>query len=440
MPLTHLPQHTTQVVPSAPTADGPKTYARVIGRGIVTATVAAMFCSCGGSVDSKEGNAEKADCDPFAGGELPTAIDIDWDCDGTINWRACDIYTYDARGNVLTSRSGCDNPPLCLAFKYDEGGKLLSETWDNDCDGVINRCIEYAYGTDPRRREFGIDKGCNGVIDTCVSESFDACGNSETYFVDVHCDGTPDECHTMVWTGDTYTQTVGCGVVPDYCSTGYVDERGWPTQNDHDEDCDGTVDDSTCYEYHDGAGSGGTGGTGGTGGMGSGGTGGIGTGGTAGSGGVGGMGGTSGTGGSGGLGGSGGSPSCTAPADQCPGTQVLLSGTGAEPRTGSGYGTTSGTCSDYEGSCSSPGTPDAVYWFTSDVDGMMSVGVQGDSGTWFPFVYVRTSCDDATTELLCELLIPTTPILVQAGTVYFVIVEGPPTGESYELGVKIIPQ
>jgi hypothetical protein len=121
---------------------------------------------------------------------------------------------------------------------------------------------------------------------------------------------------------------------------------------------------------------------------------------------------------------------------------VKLAGSGTELRIGYLDGTTLGKCSDYEGSCSSPGTPDAVYWFKSDIAGMMSIGAGSDGTYWAPIAYARTSCEDASTELICALTPPSTPIPIQANTVYYVILEGPisTTLGNHSIGIKVIPK
>jgi hypothetical protein len=150
--------------------------------------------------------------------------------------------------------------------------------------------------------------------------------------------------------------------------------------------------------------------------------------------------GTSGTAGTG-AGGSGGNPSCVAPSDQCPGTEIKLTGTGAEPRVGHIDGTTLGKCSDYEGSCSQVGAPDTVHWFKTDVDGSMSIGGGSSGPIWVMTTYARSVCNDPATELICTQDPPSTPIPISANTVYYVIVEGPisSTLGDYTLAVKVIP-
>ena len=91
------------------------------------------------------------------------------------------------------------------------------------------------------------------------------------------------------------------------------------------------------------------------------------------------------------------------PYDSCPGVQIPLSGTGSQPRTGSTSGSTATLDDDFhDGSCSGKG-PDAVFSFTSDIDGVASVDMGGSTLTNYDAVLAaRMTCDDASSQITCD--------------------------------------
>ena len=199
---------------------------------------------------------------------------------------------------------------------------------------------------------------------------------------------------------------------------------------------------SVCSGCGGAAGASGSGGTGGTDAGGSGGTGG-----SAGASGSGGGAGTSGGGGSGGGAGSSGSGGGSGgDVDVCPGDELVLTGSGEDPRTGSVTGDTSGLSADYVGSCGTSTSNDAVYMINPDVDGRVSVDLGGSVTTNFDSVlYVRTDCADQASELQCDDTYTagaeTLEFDATANTPYYIFVDGY-TQESgpYTLNVTLLPK
>jgi cysteine-rich repeat protein len=193
-----------------------------------------------------------------------------------------------------------------------------------------------------------------------------------------------------------------------------------------------------------GTGGSGTGGTG-TGGSGTGGTGtgGSGTGGT-GTGGTG-TGGT-GTGGTG-TGGTGTGGTSSSVEDLCPGQEIVLSGSGDDPRTGSASGDTSNLSADYEGTCATTSIAgEAVYVITPDIDGFLVIDLGGDAVTTFDSVlYVRSDCALPSSELACndavELGGDGVELEAEAANPYYIFVDGY-TSESgpYTVNVELRPK
>ena len=127
------------------------------------------------------------------------------------------------------------------------------------------------------------------------------------------------------------------------------------------------------------------------------------------------------------------SGTCGGPSDVCPGTAIVLTGSGDSPRIGTAQGDTTGLCDDGAATCgASAGTPDAVYTFTSDVNGHATVTLGGAAvASWDAVLHARSACGTPSSELACgDVFSPvsvgseTLVFSVAANTPYYVFVDG----------------
>lgn len=85
--------------------------------------------------------------------------------------------------------------------------------------------------------------------------------------------------------------------------------------------------------------------------------------------------------------------------DVCPGTAIALTGTGADPRIGTVTASTSGSYSQYSGSCGGGTGKDTVYVVTPDVTGLLTAKL---TGAFDALLYARRTCADTKTEVACN--------------------------------------
>ncbi|AKU99988.1 Multiple EGF-like-domain protein 3 precursor [Labilithrix luteola] len=131
--------------------------------------------------------------------------------------------------------------------------------------------------------------------------------------------------------------------------------------------------------------------------------------------------------------GDGCSPTCTvetlAGIDTCPGYTMSLTGTGTEPRVGVLTIDTSGLVANYAGSCGGS-SKDGVVVVVPPIDGKLTAKLTGITDQ--PVLYVRTGCNDPTTEKACDDDQPNASTTsrdisisgVKAGTPYYLFVDG----------------
>jgi cysteine-rich repeat protein len=111
--------------------------------------------------------------------------------------------------------------------------------------------------------------------------------------------------------------------------------------------------------------------------------------------------------------------------------------------TGSATGTTASMQPGYQGSCGGDSAKDAVYSVTPSMAGTMNVNLGGSVQTPFDSVlYVRTACDDATTQIDCDDAMTkgdeTLTLQVQAGIPYYIFVDGYGSySGAYTINVKL---
>ncbi len=144
------------------------------------------------------------------------------------------------------------------------------------------------------------------------------------------------------------------------------------------------------------------------------------------------------------------SPTCQVepppPNDTCPGTSIMLTGTGDAPRVGSVNGGNSSAGDDYKGKCAYNAGKDTVYNFTPDISGHAVIDMGGATATNFDAIlYARTTCASDTTELDCDdtdaVGGDNLAFDAVAGTTYYVIVDGDGNGATgtFQLNVKVSP-
>lgn len=131
--------------------------------------------------------------------------------------------------------------------------------------------------------------------------------------------------------------------------------------------------------------------------------------------------------------GDGCSATCTVQAlagiDTCPGYSLALNGNGNEPRTGVLTVDTSALAPNYAGTCGGS-SKDGVVVVTPPINGKLTVKLTGID--YQPVVYVRTSCNDPTTQKACDDDHPNpstssrdlTISGVTAGTPYYLFIDG----------------
>jgi hypothetical protein len=134
------------------------------------------------------------------------------------------------------------------------------------------------------------------------------------------------------------------------------------------------------------------------------------------------------------------------PAEKCPGAPVPWVGSGTQDRTASVTGDTANRWSDHNSAaCGAASAPDAVYAFTPDVDGLLSLTLAPQG--WDAAMYVRTTCATPSTELTCQDpggsgTAEKWQAWATAGTTYYVFVDGSYNSSAgpYTLSAVLTPQ
>ncbi|HQP37592.1 MAG TPA: DUF4215 domain-containing protein, partial [Polyangiaceae bacterium] len=121
----------------------------------------------------------------------------------------------------------------------------------------------------------------------------------------------------------------------------------------------------------------------------------------------------------------------------------MLTGSGTAPRVGSVTASTEGFCTESVGSCNPSTTaPDAVFFVAPDTDGVMTVTTSAAS--FDTVLYMRVSCSDPNTELVCDdKTSPDPDVLVSQvykGNTYYLFVDGTKAaGGTFTLDVTVKP-
>ncbi|MBI5535717.1 MAG: hypothetical protein HY898_23500 [Deltaproteobacteria bacterium] len=132
--------------------------------------------------------------------------------------------------------------------------------------------------------------------------------------------------------------------------------------------------------------------------------------------------------------------------EKCPGEAVTWTGSGTQDRTATLVGNTSALWNDATGnSCGSTSTPEAVYAFTADVDGILKLKVTPQG--WDVAMYVRSNCSTASSQLACKDTggsggAENAQFWAAQGSVWYVFVDGALSGAAgaYTLEATLSPQ
>jgi len=194
-----------------------------------------------------------------SGKPSPVKMESDWDCDGTND--TC--TTFDDRGGILSSDDGCDGvPEYCYSQTYDARGNVLTTRRDEGCDGVLDSCLladgspsncslcnAYTYDAHGNVLTKRTDFDCDGTEETCHTFMYEG-SNMTRHEVDEMCDGMLDSCeaYTHDANGGVLTNDSNCDGVTDSCELHTYDARGALMATQSDDDCDGTPDGS-CVSY-----------------------------------------------------------------------------------------------------------------------------------------------------------------------------------------------
>jgi hypothetical protein len=119
-------------------------------------------------------------------------VQNDKDCNGESE--SCFKYGYDEDGNrtYLAVGENCDEMNQCAFYEYSEGGDLVSDNIDVNCDGYSDICNQYTYhGGEVTNRK---DKQCDGTVDSCSYDVYDESQRLTGVFVDSDCNGEIELC------------------------------------------------------------------------------------------------------------------------------------------------------------------------------------------------------------------------------------------------------
>jgi YD repeat-containing protein len=195
-------------------------------------------------------------CDRSVGGSTPCTVSLS-DCEAAPLHRV--EYVLDAQNRPVSSVNyvgGNDEPAVCIAFRYDDAGRLVEQRNDLQCDGSDDYGWDIAYDEHNRvtyeREEEAQD---------CLEQHYRWITLSDTVAVatvarDYDCDGTTDRDLCLRLELDTHgqvvTETFGDCDAPYYCFSYTYDSRGHRTQWAIDDDCDGLPERCTNYHFDQG--------------------------------------------------------------------------------------------------------------------------------------------------------------------------------------------
>jgi hypothetical protein len=158
----------------------------------------------------------------------PVLVKKDSNCDFIPPFTDCEMKTFDDAGHVLTYGQSpiCSATPnsACATFTYDEFGRKITETLDEECTGIPGECYTYTYDGSGNLITKQTDTGCAGISLQCLRQTFDSKGNMLTSQVDVDCDNNSSgdfNCiaYTYYGSGQLATTTTDgdCNSTPNYC-------------------------------------------------------------------------------------------------------------------------------------------------------------------------------------------------------------------------------
>ena len=172
------------------------------------------------------------------------------DCDGVVN--DCIEYTYAANGEVSEREDDCaGGPPTCRKYLNDADGRELSWESDDGCDGPES-CRTHSY--DEKGRPLMSQHGDCGAPNTCLSYEYDADGTKSRVESDDGCDGVPEECSENTYDADGkiihHDGFADCSSdTATSCTDHPVDEHGNVVGIEFDANCDGTPDNCAYHKY-----------------------------------------------------------------------------------------------------------------------------------------------------------------------------------------------
>ena len=120
--------------------------------------------------------------------------------DGTKDYEQ--TWEYDDSGRELTEyydRDGDGEVDRIYSYQYDSSGNILVYSRDNDGDGAPNSTYTYTYDTKGNYLTSSYDSNSDGIADSILSYTYDDEGNMLTRKRDSNADGTPNEVNTFVY-------------------------------------------------------------------------------------------------------------------------------------------------------------------------------------------------------------------------------------------------
>ncbi len=118
----------------------------------------------------------------------------------------------------------------------------------------------------------------------------------------------------------------------------------------------------------------------------------------------------------------------------------LRAGTCAVPLEldGEAQGSLAGAVDVWSGTCSAEGAVESVHRFVAPEPGLYRFSVQADG--WEPGLYLRTSCDDPDTELMCSGREAEVPLPAGPVSLFVEPVGAAPVGAGYVVRAELLPQ
>ena len=129
-------------------------------------------------------------------------METDSDCDGYVD--GCSEFTYGSSNELIRKQDepNCDGVPgFCwdYTYYYNEEGLVARRIDDFGCNGTGSTCWNFSYPSADNVKMVDLDENCDGTADEYRIITYDANGREIESHCDVDYDGEIDICNSYNW-------------------------------------------------------------------------------------------------------------------------------------------------------------------------------------------------------------------------------------------------